>query len=164
MNNHKKNNFEYDKRGQDRASLRLSICNRPIYSVRKDSITATCHDWFLITVAAVREHLMKRWMETMRSYHESDAKCIFYLSMEFLTSRLLSNSLLNMGFYDAYREALEDLDLDIGQIQELEQEAALGNGGLGRFAACFLDYMATRSLPWGMAMAFAMSTVCSIRK
>ncbi len=77
MNNHKKNNFEYDKRGQDQASLRLSICNRPIYSLRKDSITATCHDWFLITVAAVHERLMERWMETMRSYYESDANAFF---------------------------------------------------------------------------------------
>lgn len=144
--------------------MRHSICNRLIYSHGKDPITATRRDWFLTNEAAVRERLMERWMEIMRSYYESDAKCIYYLSREFLTGRLLSSSLHNMGFYDACREALEDLDLDISEIQELEQEAALGNGGLGRLAACFLDSMATRSLPRGMAMASAMSTVCSIRK
>ena len=91
----------------------------------------------------MRERLIERWMETMRSYYASDAKRVYYFSMEFLTGRLLSNSLLNMGFYDECREALLDLELDIDRIRELEQDAALGNGGLGRLAACFLDSMAT---------------------
>ncbi len=147
MNNHKNSNFEYDKLGEDRASLRHSLSNRLIYSLGKDPITATHRDWFHTTAYAVRERLIERWMETMRSYYASDAKRIYYFSMEFLTGRLLSNSLYNMGFYDACREALVDLDLDIGRICELEQEAALGNGGLGRLAACFLDSMATLCLP-----------------
>ncbi len=80
--------------------------------------------------------------------------------MEFLTGRLLANSLLNMGFYEECREALSDLELDIERIRELEMDAALGNGGLGRLAACFLDSMATLSCP-ATATASATSTACS---
>jgi starch phosphorylase len=147
MTNNKNSNFEYDKLGKDRASLRHSLSNRLIYSLGKDPITATHRDWFHTTAYAVRERLIERWMETMRSYYKTDAKRVYYLSMEFLTGRLLANSLLNMRFYDECREALVDLDLDIDRIRELEQDAALGNGGLGRLAACFLDSMATLHLP-----------------
>ncbi len=147
MNMEKKILFEYDKLGQDRASLRHSISNRLIYSMGKDPITATHRDWFHTAAYTVRERLIERWMETMRSYYRSDAKRVYYLSMEFLTGRLLSNSLLNMGFYEECREALSELELDIERIRELEQDAALGNGGLGRLAACFLDSMATLRLP-----------------
>ncbi|MCK9418907.1 MAG: glycogen/starch/alpha-glucan phosphorylase [Nitrospirae bacterium] len=124
-----------------------SFANRLIYSLGKDPITATHRDWFHTTAYAVRERLIERWMETMRSYYESDAKRVYYLSLEFLTGRLLANSLLNMGFYEECREALSDLDLDIDRIEDLEMDAALGNGGLGRLAACFLDSMATMGLP-----------------
>ncbi len=139
--------FQYDRLGEDRASLLRSLSNRLIYSMGKDPITATTRDWFNTTAYAVRERLIERWMETMRSYYRSDTKRVYYLSMEFLTGRLLSNSLLNMGSYDACREALSDLDLDYEAVSEMEQDAALGNGGLGRLAACFLDSMATLSLP-----------------
>jgi starch phosphorylase len=150
MNNKSKlSGFKYDKLGNDLASLKHSLSNRLIYSMGKDPITATHRDWFHTTAYSVRERLIERWMETMRSYYGSDAKRVYYLSMEFLIGRLLSNSLLNMGFYEECREALSDLelDLDIDRIRELEQDAGLGNGGLGRLAACFLDSMATLSLP-----------------
>ncbi len=139
--------FVYDKLGFDRESLRRSLANRLIYSLGKDPITATTRDWFNTTAYAVRERLMERWMETMRTYYRQDAKRVYYFSMEFLTGRLLSNALLNLGLYEACREALSDLELDLEQINELELDAALGNGGLGRLAACFLDSMATLSLP-----------------
>jgi starch phosphorylase len=157
----KKNNFQYDKRGQDRASLKHSFANRLIYSLGKDPITATHRDWFHTTAYAVRERLIERWMETMRSYYKTDAKRVYYLSMEFLTGRLLANSLLNMGFYEECREALSDLELDIDRIRELEMDAALGNGGLGRLAACFLDSMATMGLPgygYGIRYEYGMFT------
>ncbi len=156
-----KDGFEYDKLGKDRASIRKSLSNRLIYSLGKDPITATHRDWFHTTAYAVRERLIERWMETMRSYYRSDAKRVYYLSMEFLTGRLLSNSLMNMGFYDECREALSDLELDIDRIRELEMDAALGNGGLGRLAACFLDSMATLSLPgygYGIRYEYGMFT------
>jgi len=146
-NKNKLSTFHYDKLGNDRTSLEHSLSNRLIYSMGKDPITATHRDWFHTTAYAVRERLIERWMETMRSYYRSDAKRVYYLSMEFLTGRLLSNSLLNMGFYEECCEALSDLELDIERIRELETDAALGNGGLGRLAACFLDSLATLSLP-----------------
>jgi starch phosphorylase len=156
--NHKDTgSFPYDKLGNDPESLKKSLANRLIYSLGKDPITATHRDWFHTTAYTVRERLIERWMETMRSYYRSDAKRVYYLSMEFLTGRVLVNSLLNMGIYDECREALEELEcrqavsgglnLDLDRIKELESDAALGNGGLGRLAACFLDSMASLSLP-----------------
>ena len=139
--------LEIDVVGRDRASLRRSLGNRLVYSIGKDPITATTRDWFLTTANVVRERLIERWMETMRSYYRADAKRVYYLSLEFLTGRALSNSLLNMGFYEPCREALSDMELAYEQIAEVEPDAGLGNGGLGRLAACFLDSMATLSLP-----------------
>jgi starch phosphorylase len=161
MTTNKKEGFEYSKRGQDRASLKHSFADRLIYSIGKDPITATHRDWFHTTAYVVRERLIERWMETMRSYYKTDAKRVYYLSMEFLTGRLLANSLLNMGFYEECREALSDLELDIDRLQELEMDAALGNGGLGRLAACFLDSMATMGLPgygYGIRYEYGMFT------
>ncbi|MGD0282310.1 MAG: glycogen/starch/alpha-glucan phosphorylase [Dissulfurispiraceae bacterium] len=142
-----KEGFEYEKLGRDRKSLRISLSNRLIYSLGKDPITATHRDWFHTAAYVVRERLMERWMETMRSYYEADAKRVYYLSMEFLTGRLLLNSLANMGFSEECQSAMNDLDLDFESIREQEEDAALGNGGLGRLAACFLDSMATLGLP-----------------
>jgi len=139
--------FEFDALDRDRTSLRRSISHRLVYSVGKDPITATTRDWFYAAAYAVRERLIERWMETMRSYYRSDAKRVYYLSLEFLTGRVLSNSLLNMGLYEPFRDALSDLELAFDHISEIEPDAALGNGGLGRLAACFLDSMATLSLP-----------------
>ncbi|HVB38014.1 MAG TPA: hypothetical protein VND92_05720, partial [Vicinamibacterales bacterium] len=89
--------FESPALGLDREALRRSLATRLVYSIGKDPITATMRDWFNTTACVVRERLIERWMETMRSYYRSDTKRVYYLSMEFLTGRLLSNSLLNMG-------------------------------------------------------------------
>jgi starch phosphorylase len=136
-----------DALGCDRPSLRRSLSDRLVFTVGKDPITATTRDWFHATAHAVRDRLIERWMETMRSYYRRDAKRVYYLSLEFLTGRLLSNSLLNMGIDPPCREALADLELDLDELREIEPDAALGNGGLGRLAACLLDSMATLSLP-----------------
>ena len=136
-----------DALDRNRTSLRESISHRLVYSVGKDPIWATTRDWFQAAAYAVREHLIERWMETKRSYYRADAKRVYYLSLEFLTGRVLSNSLLNMGLYEPFRDALSDLELDFDHLSEIEPDAALGNGGLGRLAACFLDSMATLSLP-----------------
>jgi hypothetical protein len=119
-------------RGLDKDSLKQSLVHLLIYARGKDRITATDRDWLHTAALAVRERLIERWMETMRSYYNSDVKRVYYLSLEFLTGRLLANSLLNMGFYDALAAAFKelDLDLDIERIREMEDDAALGNGGL----------------------------------
>ena len=139
--------FERDTLGRDRASLRKSIANRLVYSMGKNPATATPRDWLHATSYAVRDRLIERWMDTMRGYYRRDAKRVYYLSMEFLTGRMLANSLLNTGLYGACREALVDLEVEYEGIRDCENDAALGNGGLGRLAACLLDSMATLSLP-----------------
>jgi len=133
--------------GQDADSLKRSLANRLVYGVGKDTYTATSRDWLHSLAYVVRDRLMDRWMETMRSYYHADTKRVYYLSLEFLMGRTLTNSLLNLGFYDAAHKAMQDMGLDLEEIAETEFDAALGNGGLGRLAACFLDSMATLQLP-----------------
>ncbi len=137
----------YDQPGEDAESLRRSIVNHLVYTVAKDQYTATDRDFFHALVLAVRDRLIERWMETMRRYYEKDAKRVYYLSMEFLIGRSLTNSLLNTGMMEACRAALAALGLDYERLAGQETEAALGNGGLGRLAACILDGMATLGLP-----------------
>jgi starch phosphorylase len=133
--------------GTDVASVRKSIVNRLVFSVGKDDIMATTRDWFRATAFMARDRMIERWMETMRSYYAADAKRVYYLSMEFLMGRTLMNSLLNLSFEKACSEALREHGIDLRQVGEMEFDAALGNGGLGRLAACFLDSMATLNLP-----------------
>ncbi len=139
--------FKHDYQGLDIAAIKQSLANRLMYSVGKDPITATARDWFNSAAYAVRDRLIERWMETARSYYRSDSKRVYYLSLEFLIGRVLINSLLNMGVYEEFAQVMDALDLDLEEIERQEPDAALGNGGLGRLAACFLDSMATMRLP-----------------
>ena len=139
--------FHYEKLGLDAKTIRHSLANRLTYTIGKDPVTATDRDWFLALAYAVRDRLAERWMETMRSYYREDAKRVYYFSLEFLIGRMLVNSMSNVGFYDECLKALDELGLDIEELRETEPDAALGNGGLGRLAACFLDSMATLGLP-----------------
>ncbi|MGI9135276.1 MAG: glycogen/starch/alpha-glucan phosphorylase, partial [Rhodoferax sp.] len=132
--------------GFDAESVLQSITHRLVYSVGKDDITATSRDWFYATAYMTRDRLIERWMETMRSYYVADTKRVYYLSMEFLMGRTLMNSLLNLSFEAQCSEALRQQGVSLQQVREMEPDAALGNGGLGRLAACFLDSMATLSL------------------
>ena len=128
-------------------SVRQSLTNHLIFSIGKDPITATDRDWFFTLAGVVRDRLIERWMETMRRYYHNDAKRVYYLSMEFLIGRSLMNSVLNVGFLDEVRQACIEAGANLDKVTELEFDAALGNGGLGRLAACFLDSMATIGLP-----------------
>ena len=139
--------LRHDYLGLDVPSLKHSLANRLAYSIGKDSYTATDRDWFHTVAYAVRDRLIERWMETQRSYYRADAKRIYYFSLEFLIGRTLMNSLLNMQFNEEVRQALMEIGLDLDEIREIEYDAALGNGGLGRLAACLLDSMATLRLP-----------------
>ena len=139
--------LRHDYLGLDVASLKRSLANRLAYSIGKDSFTATDRDWFHTVAYAVRDRLIERWMETQRSYYRADAKRIYYFSLEFLIGRTLMNSLLNMQFEEEVRQAMMEIGLDLEEIREIEYDAALGNGGLGRLAACLLDSMATLRLP-----------------
>jgi len=142
-------------------SIKRSLANHLTYSVAKDTITATDRDWFHSLAHVVRDRLIERWMETMRRYYQVDAKRVYYLSLEFLIGRTLSNSLLNLGFYEECERALRELGLELENLGALEFDAALGNGGLGRLAACFLDSMATLNLPgygYGIRYEYGMFT------
>jgi starch phosphorylase len=137
----------YDPSGFDVEALRSAIANRLTYTVGKDGYTATDRDWLHTLCYAVRDRLTERWMETQRSYYHTDAKRVYYLSLEFLIGRTLYNALLNMQLEEPVHQALASIGLDLEALREQEFEAGLGNGGLGRLAACFLDAMATLGIP-----------------
>jgi starch phosphorylase len=139
--------LEYDNHGLDADSLRRALSNHLVYTVGKDLHTATERDMFHALAYAVRDLLIERWMETMRSYYVQDAKRVYYLSLEFLLGRALSNSLLNIGIFQECEQVLAEFGIDLERVRMLEPDAGLGNGGLGRLAACFLDSMATLGLP-----------------
>jgi glycogen phosphorylase len=96
---------------------------------------------------AVRDRLIESWVRTHESYYEHDAKRVYYLSLEFLMGRTLGNAALNLGIMDACAEALLKLGYTLEELREAEWDAGLGNGGLGRLAACFLDSLATLQIP-----------------
>ena len=132
---------------KDIPALKRALVNRLIYSVGKDPVETQARDWFHALAQVVRELLTLRWMESMRQYYLQGSKRVYYLSMEFLIGRTLDNALLNLGCYDEFRQVMEDVGRDLEELAGFEEEAALGNGGLGRLAACFLDSLATLKLP-----------------
>lgn len=132
---------------KDVPALERALINRLIYSIGKDPLETQERDWFHALAYVVRDLVTVRWMESMRQYYLQDAKRVYYLSMEFLIGRSLSNGLMNLGYYDTFKQVLEDVGLQLEHVSELEEEAGLGNGGLGRLAACFLDSMASLKLP-----------------
>jgi len=117
------------------------------YTLGKDKYSASTCDLYNAVALAVRDRLIERWLDTQQTYYNTDHKRVYYLSMEFLMGRLLEDALVNIGMLDQFREAITSLGYDFDAIVDAEQEAGLGNGGLGRLAACFLDSMATMSLP-----------------
>ena len=136
-------NFGNAPRSNDVESIKTSISNKLVYSVGKDPLTAHAEDWLRAAELAVRDRLVERWMHTNRAYDAQEPKRVYYLSMEFLIGRTFTNALLALGIYDEMKMALAALQVDMEQIVNVEPDAALGNGGLGRLAACFLDSMAT---------------------
>ena len=128
-------------------AIRKSIANRLIYSVGKDLQSASQRDWMFAVFHTVRDRIMNPWRETLRRSQEQDAKRVYYLSMEFLTGRALVNAMLATDMYDAVKQACDQLGADFDALIDIEPDAALGNGGLGRLAACFLDSIATVGLP-----------------
>lgn len=110
---------------------------------RREIEEATEQQIFQAVGYAVKDAIMDAWIATQKEYEKSDPKIVYYMSMEFLMGRALGNNLINLTFYDEVKEALEEIGLDLNTIEDQEPDAALGNGGLGRLAACFLDSLAT---------------------
>ncbi|PIF76285.1 glycogen phosphorylase [Variovorax sp. 54] len=139
--------FAYDHPDRDVAAFKRAVANKLIYAVGKDPVAASPDDWLHATALAVRDQLVERWMTTTRANYAQDLKRVYYLSMEFLIGRTFTNALLAVDLYGIVREALADFGVDMAALAEREPDAALGNGGLGRLAACFLDSMATLGVP-----------------
>jgi starch phosphorylase len=132
---------------QAKESFQASFFRHLQLSLGKDKYSATAYDRYLAVAYAVRDRLIERWIQTQHTYYRQDVKRIYYLSMEFLMGRTLGNAVLNLGMEEVVEKAIYDLSLDMEEIRNMELEAGLGNGGLGRLAACFLDSMATLQLP-----------------
>lgn len=125
------------------AALREAILQKLTYAVGKDARAARIHDWYMATALAVRDRIVDRWMTTTRRVYASGDRRIYYLSLEFLIGRLLIDNLSNLGLLEEARTALAGLGIGLDEVAECEPDAALGNGGLGRLAACFVESMAT---------------------
>lgn len=133
--------------GRDSASLKESFLYHMEHSLAKDEFSATPYDCYKSLALLARDRIAERWIETQQAYYQEDAKRVYYLSLEFLMGRALGNSLINTGLYNDADRALTELGYKMEELRETEWDAGLGNGGLGRLAACFMDSMATLQLP-----------------
>ena len=133
--------------GMDADSLKESFVHNLEFALAKDEYSATIHDNFESVALTVRDRLFERWIVTQQSYYNRSCKRVYYLSLEFLMGRTLGNAVLNLGLQGEMDKALHDLGSRMEEIEDQENDAGLGNGGLGRLAACFLDSMATLALP-----------------
>ncbi len=138
---------EVTRQGTDKESLKSSFLDHVTFSLAKDKYSATMRDYYLSLALAVRDRLVERWVKTQQKYYQVNAKRVYYLSLEFLMGRSLGNSIMNLEMDFACRKALEELGFDLEEMMDVEWDAGLGNGGLGRLAACYLDSMAFHSLP-----------------
>lgn len=139
--------FFTDKEDPKSFSLSNQFAEHLEFSLVKDRNTASGFDAYYALSLAVRDRMVRRWLRTQKVYHDKDAKRVYYLSLEYLMGRLLSNSLINLDYYNECRDILNNDGYDLEEIIENEHDMGLGNGGLGRLASCYLDSMATLELP-----------------
>uniref|UniRef100_A0A672ZH64 Alpha-1,4 glucan phosphorylase n=1 Tax=Sphaeramia orbicularis TaxID=375764 RepID=A0A672ZH64_9TELE len=116
------------------------------FTLVKDRNVATKRDYYFALANTVRDHLVGRWIRTQQHYYEKDPKRVYYISLEFYMGRTLQNTMVNLALENACDEAMYQLGLDMEELEDMEEDAGLGNGGLGRLAACFLDSMASLGL------------------
>ncbi len=128
-------------------AIKCSYLNHLKYSLAKDEFSATDHDRYYALALAIRDHLVDGWIRTSVAYHKTGVKRAYYLSMEYLIGRVMGNNVINLKLDENVRKAMDDLGLSWDFLRDLERDAGLGNGGLGRLAACFLDSLATLQLP-----------------
>jgi glycogen phosphorylase len=150
-------------RGRSAEDLAAQILEKLTYSIGKDPIVARRYDWLRATILAVRDRVIDTWMESTRQTWRNGDKRVYYFSMEFLIGRLMRDVFSNVEMMEPVREALKSFDVELDTLLATEPDAALGNGGLGRLAACFLE-ACRRSRFRLMATASATCTACSGRR
>ena len=128
-------------------SIKESILHQLKFSLAHDVQSATKRDWWLATAKAVQERIIERMIATQAVHNQQDVRRVYYLSLEFLMGRLFSNGLYNTCIHDETQQALKELGIDMDELRGEEYDMGLGNGGLGRLAACFLDSLATLDYP-----------------
>ena len=139
--------FFTDKINEDSTAFERDFAKALEYQLVKEKTTVKERDAFVAVSTAIRHRLIRDWLRTQYTYRQNKSKRVYYLSMEFLMGRLLGNTLINLDFYDEASEIVEKLGYHLEDLRDLEPDMGLGNGGLGRLAACFLDSMATLELP-----------------
>jgi starch phosphorylase len=138
---------EDDRTGTSVETLKRAFADNLYYIQGKNEFLATPHDYYMALAYTVRDRLLRRWIATTNTYIDKDVKSVFYLSAEFLMGRQLGNNLLNLGLLERFRQVMQESGLNLDDLMMLEAEPGLGNGGLGRLAACFLDSLATLEIP-----------------
>jgi starch phosphorylase len=131
----------------DIAEIKSAVLAKLTLAAGKDPSAATDRDWFVAAALTVRDRVVHRWLTTERASRGKGSKRVYYLSLEFLMGRLFDEVLVNLGLGEIVCAALGDLGVDLARLRASEPDAALGNGGLGRLAACFLESMATLGIP-----------------
>lgn len=131
----------------DIADIKAGILSKVVLAVGKDVSEATKQDWYVATALALRDRIVHRWLQSNQQASRSGGKRVHYLSLEFLIGRLLHDNASNMDVLPLFRAALEELGVDYDELRQIEPDAALGNGGLGRLAACFMESMASLAIP-----------------
>ena len=130
--------------------FKAAVLAKITVGIGKDPPAATGRDWFVATALALRDRIIHRWLAADRASLAQGRKSVYYLSLEFLIGRLLNDVVGNLRLTEVVPRALGDLGVDYNRIRSIEPDAALGNGGLGRLASCFMESMASLGLPtWG---------------
>ena len=129
------------------AEIKGAILAKLRLAIGKDTGMATKRDWYKAAALALRDRIVHRWLMAEKQNYDAGRKRVYYLSLEFLIGRLFTDALNNMGLLPVFESALGDLGVDLSELRKLEPDAALGNGGLGRLAACFMESMATLAIP-----------------
>nr|WP_217651855.1 glycogen/starch/alpha-glucan phosphorylase [Hydrococcus rivularis] len=138
---------EDDRTGMSLETLKRAFLDNLFYLQGIGQTEATLYDYYVALAYTVRDRLLHRFLKTLETYKKNQSKLVCYLSAEFLMGRHLGNNLINLGIYDKVRQTMEDLGIELDEILEQEPDPGLGNGGLGRLAACFLDSLASLEIP-----------------
>ena len=139
--------FLYNRPSIDVEGVKKAIVYKLIFLIGRSPKEASQRDWLNATLHAVRDLVTEGWITTARQSRAEETRRVYYLSMEFLIGRTLSNAMIAEGIYDVAQKALAELNVDLEEIIEKEVDPGLGNGGLGRLAACFMDSLATLAIP-----------------